>query len=56
MPPPQMTTNQPIPAVGTTGPQGGVPVVFHPGNQAVSYVPSAQPMYYYYPYVPQVSV
>ena len=51
-----MTTNQPMAAVSTTGAQGAVPVVFHPGNQAVSYnVPSAQPMYYYYPYVPQVS-
>ena len=56
MPPTQMTTNQAIPAAGTTVPQGAVPVIFHPGNQVVSYnVPSAQPMYYYYPYAPQVS-
>ena len=57
IPPTQMTTNQPTPATCIAGAQGAVPVVFHPGNQAVSYnVPSAQPMYYYYPYAPQVSV
>ena len=57
IPPTQMTANQPTPATCIAGAQGAVPVVFHPGNQAVSYnVPSAQPMYYYYPYAPQVSV